>query len=153
MQPAASAHHLPTADTHSAAENRNVTAAAPPPHQPLLSIPIQCWGVANAHVPQVPTALSTPEGLPWITRSPWKAQLLIKVSSSSVHLKGKKMTPIHNQNQHMQSDREKHQRPQEIQKQQEPHKAPSCCGKPRHHKFPLCAASFRQRVGIAVYST
>lgn len=147
-----SAHHPPTADARSTAENGNMSAALPR-HQPLLSTHIHCWGAANTHIPQVPTALSTPEGLPWITRSPWKAQLLIKFSSSSVHLKGKKMTPTHNQNQHMQSDREKHQRLQEIQKQREPYKAPSCCGKPQHRKFPLCAAFFQQRVGITVYST
>lgn len=32
--------------------------------------------------PHVPTALSTPEGLPWMIISPWKAQLFISSSSS-----------------------------------------------------------------------
>lgn len=32
--------------------------------------------------PHVPTALSTPEGLPWMIISPWKAQLLISSRSS-----------------------------------------------------------------------
>lgn len=123
-----SAQHLPTADTHSVVEKRNL-AAGLLPQQPLLSTHIQCWG-ANTHVPQVPTALSTPEGLPWITRSPWKAQLLINVSSSSVHLKSKKMTQIHKQNQHPLSDRAKHQRLQEMEEQRELHKAPSCCRMP-----------------------
>lgn len=127
-QRVASAQHLPTADAHSAVENRNL-AACLLPCQPLLSTHIQCWGT-NMHIPQVPTALSTPEGLPWITRSPWKAQLLINISSSSVHLKSKKITPIHKQNQNLLSDRAKHQRPQEMEEQRELHKAPSCCGMP-----------------------
>lgn len=38
------------------------------------------------HLPQVLTALSTPEGFPWITLSPWKAHLLISSKLSSVHL-------------------------------------------------------------------
>lgn len=36
--------------------------------------------------PHVPTALSTPEGLPWMIISPWKAQLLISSRSSWHHL-------------------------------------------------------------------
>lgn len=106
-----SAPSTPTADGHCAAEEGDTAAALPhgccsATRQPLPSLTlIQCRGAANTHVPQVPTALSTPEGLPWITPSPWKAHLLIKVSSSSVHLKGKKMTPVHNRDQHVQSDR------------------------------------------------
>lgn len=38
------------------------------------------------------TALSTPEGLPWITLSPWKAHSLITSRSSAVHLKTQKFT-------------------------------------------------------------
>lgn len=37
-------------------------------------------------LPQVLTALSTPEGFPWITLSPSKAHLLIDFRSSSGHL-------------------------------------------------------------------
>lgn len=76
--------------------------------QLLRHLTAPCWGAANTHIPQVPTALSTPEGLPWITRSPWKAQLLIRLISSSGHLEGKKRTQIHNQNQQARSDRKKH---------------------------------------------
>lgn len=84
----------PTADGHCAAQEGDTAAALPPaslsPASPSFSAREQ-----HTHVPQVPTALSTPEGLPWITHSPWKAHLLIKVSSSSAHLKGKKITPVH----------------------------------------------------------
>lgn len=76
-------------------------------HKNPLSTPVWGRGAAHTHVPQVPTALSTPEGLPWITRSPWKAQLLIRVISSSVHLEGKKKTQNHPK-QRTRSDRETH---------------------------------------------
>ena len=118
-------------------------AAALPPRPPLRKHP---------HLPQVPTALSTPEGLPWITRSPWRAQLLIKASSSSVHLKGKKMTPTHSRNQQAPSDGEVGQRPWATQKQRGPYQAPGCCRKPQHRESPPCAASFQRGAGIALHS-
>lgn len=43
-----------------------------------------CWGIRV--LPHVPTALSTPDGFPWMIFSPWNAHLLISSISTSPHL-------------------------------------------------------------------
>lgn len=50
------------------------------------SVLLSAQGRGIRVLPHVPTALSTPEGFPWMILSPWNAHLLISSISTSPHL-------------------------------------------------------------------
>lgn len=150
MQPVASAHHLPTADAHCSREWKHVCCSANPSASPQHPYSV-LRSSKHIHTPGANSIIHTrriamDHPLPLEGPTVNQSQLFFCPPERQANDSNTQLKPAH-------VDRERHQRPQEIQKQWEAYKAPSCCGKPRHRKTPLHTVFFQQRAGIAVSST